>query len=286
MNMIELCDAYTGAMNEVYVKSAASAAIESDPALIRKGANGHELLVPKFSTQGMAEYSRSEGYVRGGVSLEWETVRFNYERGRSFEVDVLDNAESQNTAFGRLASEFMKKHALPELDAFRFAELCSSVEAAEETISTGAAAVAAIRVGAAAMDDRNVPNSERYLFISNKLQGLIDDMDTTKSKAVLERFAKVITVPKGCFYSAIDLYDGVSEGQEEGGFAPADGSSEINFLIVHRPSVIVYTKYEVSKVIPPELNPDADAWRYAYRSSGYTGIPDSGLSGVYASIKG
>ena len=284
-NRFEFCDSYTKILSEVWAKQSCSAVLATD-GLKLNAANGHELLVPIYSVQGMAEYSRNEGFVKGAASLEWDCVRFNYERGRIFSIDVLDNAETQNLAFGQLANHFMKTQAIPEADAFTFSNLCSTVEPVEATITTGAAALSAIREAVNKMDNDEVPEYDRYLFVSPEIKAMIDDMDTYKSKAVTSRFTQIIAVPRGRFMNSFDFYDGTSEGQEAGGFAPADGASPINFLAVYKHGIISYMKHAVTKVITPELNQEADAWKYAYRASGYCGIPDAYLGSVYANIKG
>ena len=48
-------------------------------------------------------------------------MKFNYDRGRKFSVDAMDNEETAGLAFGKLASEFIRTKAVPEMDAVRFA---------------------------------------------------------------------------------------------------------------------------------------------------------------------
>ena len=72
---------------------------------------------------GLGDYSRTTGFVGGDASLIWKTVSFDYDRGRMFTVDSMDDQESQNIAFARLANEFMRSKVIPELDAYRFAKL-------------------------------------------------------------------------------------------------------------------------------------------------------------------
>ena len=55
--------------------------------LVQAGANTNEIIIPKISMDGLADYSRNSGYVAGDVTLTNETVTFNYDRGRKFTVD-------------------------------------------------------------------------------------------------------------------------------------------------------------------------------------------------------
>lgn len=46
--------------------------------------------------------------MAGDVTLTNETVSFNYDRGRVFTVDAMDDEETAGIAFGRLAGEFVR----------------------------------------------------------------------------------------------------------------------------------------------------------------------------------
>lgn len=283
MNNITLAKKYSALLDEVYTKAAVTSVLESDPSLAREGANANEIVIPKLDMDGLADYSRTGGYVEGDVSLTWETASYNYERGRMFSIDNMDNAETQNSAFGRLAGEFLRTKVAPEIDAFRFAQYASAegIGSAEAKLASGEAAVAAVRAAVSAMDEAEVPSDGRILFITPTLKGLIDDMDTSKSRAVFAGFDMVITVPQTRFYTQVNLLDGTSEDEKAGGYAKAEGAADINFMIIHRSAVLQFTKNVVPKIISPDVNPDADSWKYGYRSYGLCGVFDNKAKGIY-----
>ena len=286
-NSIALAKVYTNLLDEVYQQSALTAVLESDATLARQGANANEIVIPKLSMDGLADYNRNSGYVNGDVELTWETAKFNYERGRAFTVDDMDNEETQNIAFGRLAGEFIRTKVVPELDAFRFATYASTVGAgtATGTLATGADVIAALRTATSAMDEAEVPMEDRHLFITPTLLGLVEDMDTNKSKEVLARFASITKVPQTRFYSAIELLDGKKSGEEKGGFKKADLGVELNFEIIHKPATLQFTKHAVPKIISPEQNQDADAWKYGYRNYGLCDVYENKTAGIYVHKK-
>lgn len=283
MNTITLAKKYAALLDETYRENAKTAILESDASLAREGANANEIVIPKLTMDGLADYDRNSGYVDGNVSLTWQTAEFNYERGRMFSVDNMDNEESQNIAFGSLAGEFVRTKVVPEMDAFRFSQLAgtSGIGAATGELSTGEAAVTAIRAAVSEMDAAEVPAENRILFITPALKGLIDDMDTTKSRAVMTYFEKVVTVPQSRFYTKITLYDGITEGQTDGGYAKASDGKNINFMIVHKPAVLQFTKHAVPKIMTPANNPDADSWKYGYRSYGLCDVYASKTAGIF-----
>ena len=286
-NSIALSKIYTNLLDEVYKNSALTAVLESDASLARAGANANEIVIPKLSMSGLADYKRNSGYVNGDVTLNWETVQFNYERGRMFQIDDMDNEETQNVAFGRLAGEFIRTKVVPELDAFRFAKYAAVTGAgtATGTLATGADVIAALRTSTSEMDEAEVPMEDRHLFITPTLMGLVEDMDTSKSKEVLARFASITKVPQTRFYSAIELLDGKTVGEEKGGYKKADGGVELGGESIHKPATLQFTKHAVPKVISPELNQDADAWKYGYRNYGLCDTYENKAAGIYVHKK-
>ena len=286
-NTIQLAQVYTNLLDEVYQNSSLTAVLESDATLSRAGANANEIVIPKLSMDGLADYDRNSGYTNGNVDLSWETVKFNYERGRSFQVDNMDNEETQNIAFGRLAGEFIRTKVVPELDAFRFSTYAGipNVGTATGSLATGEAVIGALRTATSEMDEAEVPMEDRHLFITPTLLGLVQDLDTTKSKEVLSRFATITKVPQTRFYSLIELLDGKSPSEEKGGYKKADGGVELNFEIIHKPAVLQFTKHAVPKIISPEMNQDADAWKYGYRNYGLCDAYDNKVAGIYVHKK-
>ncbi len=291
-NSIELFKKYVPLLDEVYKLSSLTSDLDGAPELARQGQNVNEMIIPKIDMSGLADYSRNGGYVGGDVTFTNETVKCNFDRGRIFNVDTLDNIETAMMAFGRLASEFIRVKVVPELDAFRFATLASmsgigTTDAA--ALSTGANVITALRAAVNKMDEDEVPDNERYLYITPTLLGLVRDLDTTKSKEVLDGFAKIVKVPQSRFYTGIKQLSGKVEtisgsgtdDQTAGGFKKADGAKNINFMIIHKPAIIQYQKHVAPKVVTPEQNQDADAWKFGYRNVGISDAYENKVAGIY-----
>ncbi len=283
MNTLAKFKKYTDKLDEVYQSAALTAVLDGDSELVQMGANAGEMVVPKISMDGLADYSRSGGYVDGDVTLNYETVNFNYDRGRVFTVDAMDNEETAGVAFGRLAGEFVRTKAAPEMDAFRFAAYASheGIGKKEGELTDGDSALAALIEAQNAMDDAEVPVDQRYLFISSQLYNLILNVDTTKSKAVLESFQQVVKVPKSRFYTQVKLNDGASEGETVGGFAAGEEAKAINFMVIHKGALLQYPKHTVNKIIAPQENQTSDGWKFFYRAYGLADVYENKLAGIY-----
>ena len=270
-------------LDEVYQTSSLTSVLDGSNSLVTQGANANELIIQKMSMDGLADYSRNGGYVAGSVTLTNETVKCNFDRGRMFQVDNMDNAETAGMAYGRLSAEFIRTKVVPELDAFRFATYAgiSGISTVAAALATGVDALAAISAAYDKMTDDEVPESDRHLFITPALRGLIRDLDTTKSKEIMSKFASVTSVPQSRFYTAIALKDGSTSGEEAGGYAKAEGAVGINFMIIHKPAVIQFQKHVAPKVVTPEMNQDADAWKFGYRNVGIAEAYENKVAGIF-----
>ena len=287
-NSIAKFKKYIDLLDEVYKSSSKTAILDGDSTLVRAGANANEIVVPKLSMDGLADYSRNSGYVKGDVTLTNETVQFNYDRGRKFDVDAMDNEETAGVAFGKLSSEFIRTRVVPEMDAFRFATYAGTTgisKATAATYSTGADWLAALQEAQSTMDNDEVPEENRILYITPAGYNAVMNVDTTKSKEVLASFSQIIKVPQSRFYTAIELKDGTTSGEEAGGYAKAEGGKDINFMIIHKPALLQYPKHVVNKVISPELNQESDGWLFFYRAYGLADVYENKTAGIYLSNK-
>lgn len=283
-NSIAKFKKYIDKLDTVYQQASATSILDADADTVRMGAKAGEFLIPKMSMDGLADYSRSSGYVKGDVTITYETKSCNYDRGRKFSVDAMDNEETAGVAFGKLASEFIRTKVVPEMDAFRFAKYASAtgiLSAAEATPTAGTAVLTALQTAVNAQDESEVNVDGKILYITPTLLTLAKNVDTTKSKAILDRFEKIITVPQTRFYTAIDMKDGTSSNETAGGYAGATGGYKINFMIINRDAVIQFGKHTVNKVVSPEENQTDDGYMFFYRAYSIAETYENKVKGIY-----
>lgn len=333
-NSIVLAKNYTNLLDEVYKLASVTNDLSSDNSLVRAGANANEILYPQISVSGLGDYRRNSGYTDGSVTVEWKTATFNYDRGSKISVDAMDDEETFGIAFGQAAGELMRTKVAPESDAFTFATLAgvSGISTATAaTYSSAADFLTALLTAKNKMDEDEVPEEQRILYATPTLINSVMALDTTKSREVLSTFEAVKKVPQSRFYTAIDLLDGYSTGEEAGHYKKgtavykastdttvttgktyytksgdtytavtsptgnpstssyyeltAAAGKDINFLIVHKPCLIKWDKHVVGSVIPPDSNPDSDAYITKYRKYGIVDVLKNKVAGIYLSHK-
>ena len=109
-NSIALAQRYLPRLDAVYKMSSRSAILDNPNVQF---VGGNAVKVFKTSMDGLADYSRNGGYVNGAVNGTWETLTLAQDRGRSFQIDRMDNEETLDLAFGTLAGEFVRTKVTP-----------------------------------------------------------------------------------------------------------------------------------------------------------------------------
>lgn len=282
-NTIVLAKGYTNLLDEVYRSASVTADLTSDPSLIRQGANVNEILYPQIEVSGLGDYNRNSGYTNGAVNVQWKTATFNYDRGTKISVDTMDNQETFDIAFGAAGGTLQREKVAPEADAFTFATLAGmeNISVASGALADAEAFLAALLVAKNKMDEDEVPEEGRILYATPTLLNGVMALDTTKSREVLNAFSIRKKVPQSRFYTAIDLLDGKSSGEELGHYRKAEAGKDINFMIVHKPAVLKWDKHTVGSIISPDNNPDSDAYIAKYRKYGIVDVYANKRAGIY-----
>lgn len=286
-NTIALAKNYIDILDEVYKMASVTADLTSDPSMMRAGANANEILYPQIEVGGLGDYDRNSGYTSAAVKMQWKTATFNYDRGAKIEVDVMDNQESMNIAFTRAGAELQRTRVAPEADAFTFATICGfeGITMVGENLADGAAFLAALIVAKNKMDEDEVPEEGRILYATPTLLNSVMALDTTKSREILNSFTVKKKVPQSRFYTAIDLLDGKTGGEEAGHFKKNAEAKDINFMIIHKPAIIKFDKHVASDIIPAALNANADGDILKYRKYGLVDYYKNKAAGFYVSHK-
>ena len=286
-NTIALAKNYINYLDEAYRLASVTSDLTSDPTMSKAGANANEIVYPQISVSGLGDYDRNSGYTTGAVDLKWKTATFNYDRGTRISVDVMDNEESRNLAFGMAGATLMREKAAPEADAFAFATLAAldGISKATGTIADASQFLDALLTAWSKMDEDEVPQEQRILYATATLLNSVMALDTTKSREILGKFAVKKAVPQARFYTAIEMLDGKSPGEELGHYKKTTSAADINFMIIHKPAVIKFDKHIASNIIPAEANPDADADIIKYRKYGLVEAYANKRAGIYLNSK-
>lgn len=307
MNMIELVTKYLPVLDAQYKQESRSAVLDIAPEFVQMTRDAKKVKIAKMRVDGLADYSRNGGFTAGYADLTWEEHEFTQDRGRSIQIDDMDNEETFGLAFGRLAGEFQRLHVIPEIDAYRFSKYYQKAGQHLEFTVTAGAILNLIDDFDATMDDNEVPEEGRILFVAPTVYKLmINDpalskhitVDGVDDKTVNKKFYYydghlIIKVPSTRFYTAIEQLDGKTVGEEIGGYKAAANAKAIGMLMIQRDAVLQLAKRRIARVWAPTkeqaagtdgVNPNADAWKFDYRVYHDAWVLDEKVNGIAGAI--
>lgn len=295
---IELSKKYLPLLDEKYKWEAKSSILDASGDLVRESESANTIYIPKITTTGLKDYNRNTGFKAGSSTLEWVAHTFTQDRGTSFTIDKYDDIETLGIAFGSLAGQFIREWVAPEIDAYRFSTYASEAGHKVSATPTTSNIVTLIDTANYTMNDDEVTEEGRILFISNESYNLL------KQSSALTRFVNVqanngvvnrnietfdnmpiIKVPSTRFKTEYVFNDGSTEGQTSGGFTAAEGADDINFMIIHPSALLQIVKTAMPRVFSPEVNQTADAWKFDYRLYHDAFVRDNGVNGIYVHTK-
>ena len=289
-NSIGLASEYLPLLDEVYKAESKTAILDTVQDRVRWSDEYHTFYLFETDMVGLGNYSRNDGFVRGDVTAQWRAYEPQWDRGRQFLVDRINNAESMGMAFGTLAGEFMRTKVVPETDAVRFATYSKNAADAmktAESIETATAAISAIDTGTEKLDNAEVPYEGRILFVNPGMYRLIkngitrmvmNDERNINYNVEFYNDMRVITVPSGRFNTAVTLAEPTAH-DGAGGYT-ATGST-INFMIVHPTAVMQAVKLANPRIFSPDVVQEAQAWMYDFRQYHGAWVKHQKTNGIY-----
>lgn len=263
---------------------------------------GAEIKIPKMSVDGLGDYDRDNGYVQGGVTLDYETRKMTQDRGRKFQLDAMDVDETNFVATAAsVMGEFQRTKVIPEIDAYRLSAIATQAVTTAKGLEYGYTPadtdiLKKIKMGIKYIRDNGYTGQliihatgDAVLQLELAMLNHIRSVDFTKggikTKVPAIDDIPIISTPANRMYTAITIYDGATEGQKAGGYVKGETSKDVNFLIMPMKTPIAVTKQDKMRIFTPDENQDADAWKMNYRRYHDLWILDNKVNSIYANIK-
>ena len=289
-NSIGLASSYLPILDEIYKAESKTAILDTAQDRVYYNPQTHTFNLFEIDMVGNADYSRNDGFVRGDVNAGWRSYAPQWDRGRQFVVDRIDNDEAMGMVFPSLGSEYIRTKVVPETDALRFSTYATGAASAmktTETISSGAAAVAAIDLGTEKLDDAEVPYEGRILFVNPTMYRYLkagitrytmNGEDGIDYNVEMYDNMRVHTVPSGRFNTAVTLAQPDSH-DDVGGYT-ATGST-INFLIIHPTAIMQANCFTEPRIFSPAVNQQAQGWMWDFRQYHGAWVKHQKTNGIY-----
>ena len=287
-NSIVYASKFLPVIDDIYKEQSVTEGLDTSTMADFSGAN--EIKVLKVTTTGLGNYSRSGGYPKGDITAVWETMKLTQERGKEISIDRMDDEETLGMVFGSVTGNFMREWVIPEIDAYRFAKYASTngISKTSETL-TKDNIIGAIDDAVMEMDNNEVPQEGRVLFVSSELKPVLNSAlsrqwsNEEQANTVINGYnnMKVIYVPKNRFYTAITM----NTGESTWGYTKGSTAKDINFMIIYPQALVQAKKFVMPKIFSPDENQKMDAWLFQFRLYHDAFVYDNKAKGIYLSEK-
>ena len=238
-----------------------------------------------------------DGYARGSASATWEIFQLQYDRGKQFLVDNMDNEETAGGIIANLLTEFLRTKVVPEVDALRFSKIAGTCNASlgnlvsEATSGLANAILGKFNTAFEWLTEHEVPEEEQIIFVSpavytqimssTELTRYITQEDFRSEKGVTFKLQSycgrpLIVVPTDRFYSSIVV--------GANGYYPSSDSKVINYLVCSKKAIVPVVKLNKSKVWSPETQDDFDGYKVNFRMYHDVIIPKNKVTGAFVSL--
>ena len=299
-NTFNLITEFTPMLDEKFKKESTTSILEGTLGVdFQATQNPKTVKIAKLTTSGMADYSREDGYTDGDITLAWEEHTFTNDRARRFKIDTQDLEESLLQSYAKVVAHVEKYEVAPEVDAYRFAKIASTsgIEGTSGSL-TSANAKTAIDTAIATLGENEVDEANMVLFMTPTIRIALESGLSRQLESGVGAFDQrlyyyngipIVSVPQTRFYSAIDLLDGKTSGEKQGGYkkhtstgasGDADGKN-LNFILLAKDAVSGIVKHEVKNIIEPRYNNTSDGYLVFFRYYHDLFVKEQKVNGIY-----
>lgn len=294
-NNLEYAKLFQASLDKQVVQESTTGWMESNASQVKYN-GGNEVKIPSILMDGLGDYDRAGGFVDGSVTLTYQTHTLTQDRGRTFSLDAMDVDETNFVATaGNVMGEFQRVNVVPEIDAYRYSKLATLAIGAgqnSEKAITNANIVEELLADLNGMEDV-IGSKEVVITMSPIMAGLLaKEGKDYISKAMLAKGAlsvevqsfnenAIVKAPSKLLKTAITIQDGVTLGQEAGGFVADVAAKDINWLICTKDAPIAISKTEKVRIFSPDQNQKADAYKLDYRKYHDLWVADSKLPCIF-----
>ncbi len=294
-NTVTKAAVYNAILDEVVTAGLTSAPLTANQSrLVYSG--GNSVKIAKLSTDGYSDYSRANGYTEGSATLAWEDHTIRMDRGKSFNVDVMDADETMQTLSAtNLIGEFAKDKEVPEVDAYRYSSIFAAI-VDDETVRYGyytpAQATLLTTFQGNVADVQNAIGEQepliafmsmtawKYLTTSTELTKLLmvrDAGNGINTKTYEIDGVRIVPVPSARMKTEYTF--------GSNGFVAKNFAQDMNWIIMSQNAAVAFVKHQKVKVVSAEDNQSADAEKIMMRLYHDCWVYENKHNAIYVSLK-
>lgn len=300
INTLEFCEKLTGELDKLFVQGPVTGFF-TDNVLRSKFVGAKTVLLPEMELSGLGDYDRDTGFIKGTVTVSNQPYTLRMDRARSFQLDREDEDETgiANLA-GQVLGEFVRTRVVPEVDAYCLSKLAGLAVTKGHTVS-GTPDTEAFKMfneACAAVQNEVGFDEPLVCFVNPTVWAAIQNSPELSRHISVTEFKKggvyyevksingipLFPVADNRMKSAYNFYDGSTEGEENGGFAPAENAQSVGLLILPKKAASLVKKTESVRTFDPSQNQAADAYKFDYRTFYDLIVKNSAADSIYAYV--
>ncbi len=294
-NLGSLVPKYTRNLDKIIEAESKTSFLNMNSALLGDFVGVGEIKIPKMTVDGLADYDRANGFVAGGVDLDWETRKLEFDRGREFVIDVMDDEEHESLVSANVMADFTRTKVIPEMDAIRFARLAENAgESVTDTYTDPTKAMDAVLLFEEYIQDMGKSLPDVTFCLTGAMKSLLRKAQPWRigqGEAPNGNFdtfddMRLHVIPGNRFYTAIDLLDGKSSEEATGGYKKSEEGAAINFMGLTSDAAEAIQKHETLRYFSPEQYQKSNSHCWQYRVFHDLIVMDNKKSLIYCSHAG
>lgn len=302
LNTIELAQIYQEELDKAMIAKSTTGWMELNANLVKYN-GGNEIKIASIVMNGLGNYDREKGFPKGGINLSFETHKLTQDRGRTFTIDSMDVDETNFVATAAsIMGNFQNEYVTPEVDAYRYSKiaqiainnsrikcgytphpdtvlenLLTDITEIQENIGEDVPLVITMGMGTA-----STLNNNNKIFKSLDVTTFKKGDIETRVQSINE--IPILKVPSARLKTDYKFYSG-EDHEAQGGFEATAQAKNINWIITAKNAPIAISKTEKVRIIAPEDNPIADAWKLDFRKYHDLWITKNKLNSILVNIK-
>ena len=267
---------FTGELDKVLVQKSKTGFL-TDNALRAKFVGAKTVKIPNISLQGLGDYDRENGFIKGVTTIDNEAFELTMDRARTFSIDRedLDETGIQSLA-GQVLSEFVRTKVVPETDAYVLSKLAGLAKTNGNTVAAVADKPYAtfMALQNKVIEKSNGTEEELVCFMDYAMY------NSFVSSSEIQKIINVENFKQGDVDLKVKKIDGIAlipvvsgrmrtayvfNADGDGGFTPTGASQGIKMLMLPKKAASLIRKSEKMRVFTPDVNQAADAYKFDYR---------------------
>ena len=285
INTLAFCEKLSGELDKALIQKSVTSFL-ADNALRAKFVGAKTVLLPDIDFQGLGDYDRDEGFVRGSVTVAHTPHNLTMDRARTFSIDREDMDETGIAGLaGQVLGEFVRTKVAPEMDAYVLSKLAKTAIDANQKVALASGKT--IQDGCIDLLNRSMQEVQKVAGFDEELVAFMDAsvyaalLSTPELTRQLDAgdFKKgqlstqvkflngmaILPVPDSRMKTAYSFKDGATAGEAAGGFKAAEAAQSIGLLVMPKKACSLIKKTEKIRIFEPDQNQQMDAYKFDYR---------------------